>query len=204
MPVRIHPTRWLALVCITVAAVIWTGHALSEHQTALGRGVFLVASEQVKDPHFHHAVVLLTDYGERGAFGLMINRPTDMQLGQKIPGRSKPLVLAETVYRGGPVLPRAVFVLARSNRKHANLKPVLKDLYFAAGVDALSHIAGRLGPNEAIHAYMGHSGWAPGQLESEVARGDWLVVPGDGVLVFAKEPKRIWTELMRRWSGQWV
>ena len=71
-------------------------------------------------------------------------------------------------------------------------------------MDTLRRVLERDGAEAELHAYAGYAGWAPGQLEAEIARGDWIVTPADAESVFDAPPGEVWRDLMRRNAGRWV
>lgn len=170
----------------------------------LKKGVFLLATPQLSGSLFTRTVILITDYDESGAIGLIVNRPTRLTLVKVFPELDGHTSDQEVLYFGGPVVPRAVFSLVRTPRPHAAERHVVKDVSFAAGRQALVHMLGNAGPEDDVRAYSGYSGWAPGQLENEIARGDWRVIEADTALIFDPDPARLWDELTRRWSGVWI
>ena len=98
----------------------------------------------------------------------------------------------------------AVFVLMQTPRPHAGMKKIIKDIYFTAGISAISHGAPKSGNGENVRAYMGYSGWAPGQLADEIDRGDWLVVKADPSIIFKMPHKEIWNKLHKAGFGRWI
>lgn len=175
----------------------------AEHQTPLGKGVLLVAARHVEGPLFRQSVILITEYGSgQGAAGLIINQPSAFPLSRVLPGYKAPDI--DTIYRGGPVQPGGVFILTKTRRVHPSMHHVVNDIYLAAGMRALAHIAEQLGGEERLRAYAGHAGWAPGQLEAEIDRGDWYLVPAAPGHVFSAEPEKLWSALFAAYSGQWI
>ena len=171
---------------------------------ALAKGVFLIASESLSDPNFSQTVVLLLDYDQTGAIGLIINRPTEVTLASLLPeleelsGRSAP------VFIGGPVGRTRLFLLVRSTTPPPHSEEVVAGVYVSTSLDTLRDIIAGEPEGVAFQAYAGYAGWAPGQLDGEMLRGDWLVTPGDSDTVFEKAPSGVWRELIRRTRGLWV
>jgi len=168
------------------------------------KGIFLVATEQLAHSSFAETVILITHHSERGATGLAINRPSEYRLNEVFPEEKKFRHHKEEVFLGGPVRANSVFVLMRTKRPHANMYNIAKDLYFTAGVSALVHGLENISSDERARAYVGYSGWAPGQLEHEIHRGDWLVVHADPDIVFDQDHRTLWKKLLKSWSGQWI
>ena len=76
------------------------------------------------------------------------------------------------------------------------------DRVFASGsLDALRDSMER---GESVRAFAGYAGWAPGQLDGEVARGDWMIADADSEAVFARNPGGVWSDLVERLSGDWA
>jgi len=166
--------------------------------------IFLVATEQLTHSSFKETVILITHHSERGATGLAVNRPSEFPLNEVFPEVQELHNYRDEVYLGGPVSTRNVFVLMRTQRPHAKMYNIAKDLYFTAGVNALVHGLKNIKQDEHARAYVGYTGWAPGQLEHEIQRGDWLVVHADPDIVFDLDHRAMWKKLYKSWSGQWI
>ena len=108
------------------------------------------------------------------------------------------------VYIGGPVAPDTVMLVIRTEDQPAQSEHVVSNIFYSASGLALEQMLHRNGSGEAFRAYAGYAGWAPGQLEGEIARGDWHLLPADEETVFNREAAAIWPELIRQTAGQWV
>ena len=91
----------------------------------------------------------------------------------------------------------AIVVLLQSAEevKLEHTERVFDDVYFSGSPEAFAYIIGREKEGEAIRGYAGYAGWAAGQLEGEIARGDWSILGADAFTVFRKEPSTVWKEL---------
>ncbi|WP_455209760.1 YqgE/AlgH family protein [Kaarinaea lacus] len=192
------------LVCVNVGVAAEPDNVPKNPGHSINKGIFLVATEQLAHSSFKETVILITHHSERGATGLAINRPSEYQLNEVFPEEEKFRLHREEVFLGGPVHTNSVFVLMRTKRPHANMYNIAKDLYFSAGVNALVHGLDNISSGEHARAYVGYSGWAPGQLEHEIHRGDWIVVHADPDIVFDQDHRSIWKKLLKSWSGQWI
>ena len=167
------------------------------------RGMFLVAGPRLPDPRFAHTVVLLLEYDETGALGLVINRPTQLSLGDALvtplPGSGDHLV-----YSGGPVEHRRLIALLRSPDAVDDAQHLFGDVYASASLDTLRRMLEREGHAADVRTYVGYAGWSPGQLDAELAGGDWVVTPADAESIFDVPPDEVWEALMRRNAGRWV
>ncbi len=177
------------------------GHQL---ELRLSRGKFLVASRQLKDPNFTETVVLLVEYDRSGAMGLVLNRPTEMRLSTVLPDMEGLQDLPHTVYVGGPVAKNQMLLLIRSGSKPDDARLIFDDIYVSSSRALLRKMVDHRDPGQTFRLYAGHAGWAPGQLDQEVARGGWHILQADVATVFEKAPAEIWPELIQRSSALWV
>ena len=153
---------------------------------------------QLSDPNFARAVVLLCEHESDGALGLVVNRPTPFFLGQLYEGQG---IEGEEgrddpINYGGPVQPERGFVLYESDKDYDGSMPVMGRLRLGTSLDILRDIAGGEGPERFLFC-LGYAGWAPDQLENEIARNDWLVAPGDPDLLFQVSPEDRWEKAIR-------
>lgn len=168
------------------------------------KGQLLVASRQLADPNFAESVVLLTAYDDQHALGVVINRPSRVPLAAALPQVEALRHRADRLHVGGPVGRDRMLVLIRSAAPPAAAQPVFDDVYVSGNIDTLRAALGRRGRAERVRAFAGYAGWAPGQLDAEIARGDWYVTPADAAMVFDTAPLEIWPTLIKRLSGDWV
>ncbi len=170
----------------------------------LARGMFLVAGRSLVDPNFSESVVLLLEYDAKGALGLIVNRPTDVQLTDLLPEVEELKERTDIVYLGGPVSKNRIVLLMRSEQHPLEAGRVFADTYVSSSMETLKRVVSISGESRNFHAYVGYAGWGPGHLDHEVSRGDWYISPADEAFVFDKAPEEIWLELIEKNSGQWV
>jgi len=156
-------------------------------------GTFLVAARGLRDPNFSQTVVFLIDYGSAGAFGLIIDRPTGHTMAALWPEMAG--LEAHSVYFGGPVFPNHLLFLLRSDSAPEDTRRVLRGVYLGSDELVLKRIIAE--GEEEFRVYAGHAGWAAGQLDSEIARGDWYILRAERAFIFHQEPSRIWEELIQ-------
>ncbi|MBI4519157.1 MAG: YqgE/AlgH family protein [Deltaproteobacteria bacterium] len=171
---------------------------------APAKGRFLVASRGLLDPNFSETVVLLLDYGAGGAMGVVINRPTEVRLATALPDVKELRDRSDRIFLGGPVAVNAMLALIRSSRPPAGAQLVFGDVYASGSLKVLRQAVAKSGKRPRLRAYAGYAGWGPGQLDRELARGDWHVTTADAVTIFESEPARAWPQLIERLSGQWA
>lgn len=189
----------VALACaagVAVAAVVpsWPQSSVRE----LAKGMFLVAKRHAGGPIFDESVVLLLDHGPGGALGVIINRPTKISLTSLLPDVEALKQRPDRAYFGGPVETDQMLLLFRASDPPTDADRVIGDIYVSSSYQGLRKVVAPGAAVSAYRAYVGYAGWAPRQLEDEVARGDWFITPADANAVFEMEPDKIWPELIGR------
>jgi putative transcriptional regulator len=164
------------------------------------QAIVLVAKPGLLDPNFRESVVLVTRTPGEQTVGVILNRPTEVKLGELWRDNPDAAAYAERVYFGGPVLPRAVVALFRSaTPPEAPAFPVLADVYLSMHP---GNIAPLLASHDSVHRlFAGFAGWSQRQLESEIARDDWYVLPAREALLFRKDTASLWRELVDQARG---
>jgi putative transcriptional regulator len=161
------------------------------------RGQLLIAPPYLADPNFSHSVVLMIQHDEEGAFGVILNRPSGRTIRDVWSElRDTPCGCAQAVHVGGPVTGPLVAL---------HTEPALGDIQVVDGVwcsmsaEKIEEIV--RDDRRYVRFYAGYSGWGGGQLESELATGSWLTVPGDVDAVFHVPDEDLWTRATREASG---
>lgn len=164
----------------------------------LSKGKFLVAGRGLGDPRFRETVVLLISYDSDGAMGLIINRPTTLSLSEAFPDNGKFRNRKDTVYVGGPVGVNRMMLLIRSRTRPEQSSHVINGVYASWSREVLDRLVDSGRKGKQFHVYIGYAGWAPGQLEQEVSRGDWHITDADAKTIFDRNAAEIWPDLIRR------
>lgn len=201
---RRRRSRLLAFSAALLIAGAASQAAAEGPRPELGRGKLLVASDRLVDPNFRQTVVLLLEHDASGALGVVLNRPTDVRVALVLPEVEELGERPDTVFLGGPVARDRMVILVRAPSQPAESAPVLDDVFATARLDLLRELAGAPRAESRFRIYVGFAGWAPQQLEAEVARGDWDVLRGDAASVFHADSAALWPKLHERSSGQWV
>lgn len=174
-------------------------------RTTLRTGAFLVASERLADPNFAATVVLLLRHGAAaGAVGVVVNRPSRVELASLLP-QVEGLEGSEIpVYYGGPVERQRLLFLINSREPPPGSVSIVAGVHASGSLEALERQLARPAPERRLRAYAGYAGWAPGQLEAEVARDDWHVLATDAATVFDRRPTELWERLIDELAGVWA
>ncbi len=192
-----------AALCGLVLAA-WSGPAGSARTQDEGQqflaGRLLVAARGMQDPNFARTVVFMIEHHDEGALGLVINRPIgEAPLSKLMPGLGLEGEGAKGNMRlhvGGPVQPTSFFVLHTPDVTIEETMVVNSQVAVTTQPAFLNKIGTGDGPRHAI-LVMGYAGWGPGQLESEIARGDWGNVETDEAVVFDRDYETKWERAIR-------
>ncbi len=164
-------------------------------------GQLLVATTQLGDPRFGRTVVYMVRHDATGALGLIVNRPVgEMPLAVRLTQLGLDPAGATGVIRvhyGGPVELGRGFVLHTPEWTGQGTLTAPGGLAMTVEFAVLRAIADGTGPRRTLFA-LGYAGWAPGQLENEIGRGDWITVPGDAALVFDDDNDKKWERATAR------
>ncbi|MGB2815640.1 MAG: YqgE/AlgH family protein [Burkholderiaceae bacterium] len=148
---------------------------------------FLIAMPAMVDPNFSGSVVYICDHSERGALGLVINRPTELTLETLFDRIDLKLEIApwksSPVYFGGPVQTERGFVLHGPAKAYSSTLPITPEVSLTTSRDVLEAVAEGSGPDKML-VTLGYSGWGAGQLESEIAQNAWLTVNAQSDIIF--------------------
>jgi putative transcriptional regulator len=165
-------------------------------------GKLLIAMPGMGDPRFARSVILICAHSDEGAMGLVVNKPsTDLSFSGlleqlKIPHAPEGRDIR--VHLGGPVEQGRGFVLHSGDyRSQGATMKVPGGFGMTATLDVLAALARGAGPHAALLA-LGYSGWGPGQLETEIARNDWLTADAPADLVFSPDDRGKWQGALRR------
>jgi putative transcriptional regulator len=148
---------------------------------------FLIAMPNMADPYFARSLTFICEHNDQGALGVVVNRPIEMTLGALFERLSLPLtsqiLLREPVYFGGPVQTDRGFVLHQPLGKWNSTLSVRDQVGLTTSKDILEAVGQGGGPNKML-VTLGYSGWAAGQLESEIKQNAWLTVEATDAIIF--------------------
>lgn len=158
------------------------------------QGSFLIATPRMPDPRFHKKVVYLCGHtASEGAMGLIINHPTSHSLEDVMEesGIQVPEMILPPIYLGGPMETEAGFFLFSKDFECDSFMEVTPTLRLSSDVYILREISTGHRPERYLFA-LGYAGWAPGQLENELADDGWLALPGDEDVIFNTPDDEKW------------
>lgn len=188
--VRIIPALLIALCCGMQSL------PLRAAETAESRSVLLVAAEGMADPRFRESVVLVTRHGRsRSTIGVIINRSLDTPLDQVFPELKQ--AAQHRLHYGGPVARGQLVFLVRSDTAPNSAITLAEHLFISSDGDSLRHLLDAPTPASQLRVFNGFASWAPDQLESEIDRGDWYLLPLDADALFSDALDELWPKLWR-------
>lgn len=174
------------------------------------RGRLLVATPNLADPNFDRTVVLLLEHADEGALGVVLNRPSDLDLAEPLPEWARAAAHPPVLFIGGPVAPSAAVCLARAGvcggaqgwEPLLGPRGPLRGALGPVGMLDLDADPDEAIPRlEGIRVFAGYAGWGPGQLETEIASGGWFVVDADAADPLSPAPENLWSAVLRRQRG---
>jgi putative transcriptional regulator len=167
-------------------------------QAQTERTFLLVAQPDMVDPNFSGTVVLVMRPEDSGPLGVILNRPTNVQMRELYPARKELTGRNDLVFFGGPVQPDALLFAFRSAVKPPKGMNVSGDIYISGFSEVLDELLKH--PENAAEQrfFAGYAGWAQGQLEFEIERGGWYTLPMDTDAVFKMNPLTIYDEMLKR------
>ncbi|UCF82098.1 MAG: YqgE/AlgH family protein [Desulfobacteraceae bacterium] len=170
----------------------------------MAKGKFLVAARKLKDPNFSQSVVLLIEYAPNGAMGVIINQPTEMKLSKVFADIKELQKRTDPIFLGGPVMQDQLLLLVLTFAQPEGSLQVLQNVYVASQLKLIEQMIKNEPKGDRFRVYAGYAGWGPGQLDREVKRDDWHILPADADIVFNKAPSEIWPKLIHRSSLKYV
>jgi putative transcriptional regulator len=165
------------------------------------RGQLLIAGPALLDPNFWRTVVLVVEHTDDGALGLVLNRPSETTVGEAVTQLDELVDRNDQLFVGGPVQPSAVIVLAEFEDPGDAALIAFADIGVLAAGGSLEDSAPGV---RAGRAFVGHSGWGPGQLDTELERGDWILEPAQRDDAFSAEPDGLWAHVLTRKGGSYA
>ena len=157
--------------------------ALSAYSQQLAPGDLLVAAAKSHDPDFARSVILLIQYDTQSAIGLMLNKPTSVPISEVLPEAKGKTV---TLFAGGPI------AIGLRGLLRSKTPPFFG---IVSNKTELLRTISRGAASSSFRLYAGYTGWTARQLQSEVARGWWKVLPPSAGTAFDPHPDTLWLRL---------
>ncbi len=156
----------------------------------------LLSMPQLDDPNFKQSVVLLCHHSDQGAWGLILNRPTN-RAATVVSGEGKPVSTGIEVWLGGPVELESGCILLGDMPSEGEALRICDGLFLSGSQALLQHLL-EAPPGGHVRLLMGYAGWGPGQLEQELRQSAWLISDVDLDIVFDTQASAMWETAIRR------
>lgn len=176
---------------------------MSDASSTLTPGTLLVSAPVMQDPNFRRTVVLLCDHTPEGSFGLVLNQPTDLHLGDVMDNY---FVHDPQLFLGGPVQRETLHFVHRYADAIPESISVLPGVQWGGSYDSVEALVQNEKPDtDALRFFLGYTGWSPGQLAREVEEDDgWILTEGRAEWVFQTNPEMLWSRVMRAMGGEYA
>jgi putative transcriptional regulator len=161
--------------------------------------VLLLSMPQMADPNFARTVVLLCEYTDKGAFGLVVNRQMSEPAWTMV--KTEPPIHVDRdvhLWIGGPVEPQRTWILmADAQGPDDEQREIVPGVVLSVSHELTLQLL-QMPPSNRARVIVGYSGWGPGQLDQEIAGSSWLMVDVDAHLIFGVPPEDMWETAIRR------
>jgi putative transcriptional regulator len=202
---RTNLKGWLLLAAVVMLPATLLHAALPTDPDISGpvsfTGQLLIASPELRQPEFDHAVILLAQHSRDGALGVVINRPVKKrpiaELLKAFGAETEGVSGSVGVFAGGPVDPTIGLVLHSAEYSRPDTVEIDGRVALTIGPDVIRDIGLGKGPQKSLVAF-GYAGWAAAQLEDELAHGVWITMPEDPALVFDDDRAKVWADAIAR------
>ncbi|MBL8478641.1 MAG: YqgE/AlgH family protein [Sterolibacteriaceae bacterium] len=189
------PRLFAALLMLLFGCI--SSPALLAADVAEARSVLLIAAEGMADPRFRQSVVLVTRHGRsRSTIGVIVNRALDLSLAPLFPGLEA--AARHRLHYGGPVAPGQIVFLVRAETAPAAAINLAERLFISSDGEGLRRLLDAATPDSRLRVFRGIASWVPNQLEVEIDRGDWYLLPVDADALFNEALDDLWPKLWRR------
>ena len=167
------------------------------------KGTFLIASPEIETGMFFRGVILLCEHNASGSFGLLINKPLDLEPPEDVLNLSNVSNPHVQIRAGGPVQTNQMMILHTHDESEHQTLNICDEVYLGGDLQFLQEMTqDENGPN--IHLCFGYSGWQAGQLEREFLDGSWYLHAASRRLIFNVPPEKLWRTLLREMGGKYA
>lgn len=165
-------------------------------------GQLLVAAPSLQDPNFGETVLLLLLHDGDGSRAVALNRPTWVKPGDAFPGINELTASEDTIFLGGPIGPNQLVIVFDAGLENPpNARQIFGSIYLTTDPGVLDGLEPTANGRPRFRLFAGHAAWAPGQLEAEIAAGNWRQQTASSAQVFGDDPASLWDRLPVSTSG---
>lgn len=169
----------------------------------LDKGTFLVSSPDVTSGIFFRGVLLLCEHSPHGSFGILVNKPLEIELPEEIANFEQLGNPNVGIRAGGPVQTNQMMLLHSSDKTPEQTIEICKGVYLGGDLQFLQEtLSDPTGP--PLRLCFGYAGWQAGQLEREFLDGGWFLCPATAEHLFKTPPEKLWQTLLREMGGKYA
>ncbi len=166
------------------------------------RGKVLIAAPFLNDFYFGRSVVMLADHGKEGSFGLIMNKPLELNFNEIVSGFPD---FKAKVFLGGPVKSDNLYFVHTLGDRVPGSARIIDDLYWGGDIDLVQDMMhkGEIRTGQ-LRFYLGYSGWSPDQLEREMDESSWVLTTADSRTLLRQETTGLWAGLVKKLGGEYL
>ncbi len=169
----------------------------------LEKGTFLISSPEVESGLFFRSVVLLCEHNPEGSFGLLINKPLEIELLDEVLNVEDMANQNVELRASGPVQTNQMMILHTSPTVPEETVEVMDGVYLGGDLDFLQHaLSDPASP--PLRLCFGYCGWTSGALDREFLDGDWFLARAPARHLFETPPDQLWATLLREMGGKYA
>lgn len=187
--IRGHMAGRLCALLLVLAAG-WMTTAAQEKKPLTA--ILITAQGELTDPYFADSVVLVMNNLGPAPVGIIVNRPTQIPVARLFPDVKRLAPLPDHLYFGGPVDAESVWFLFRAKKPPERAIEAFEGVFISNDRQLLLSLLSRDKPLDGLRIFVGHAGWAPGQLEAEIGEGAWTLQRADADSVFHGKSEHPW------------
>lgn len=169
----------------------------------LSKGSFLIASPEIDSGIYFRSVILLCEHTPSGSFGLIINKPVQMELPEDLINLKNQANTNVSILAGGPIQPNQMMLLHSSQELAEQALHICDAVFLGGDMQFLQEsINNAAGPS--LRLCFGYTGWDAGQLEREFLSGNWFLAPATSKHLFDTRPEKLWQSVLREMGGKYA
>jgi len=163
------------------------------------KGKILLSEPFMEDPNFKRTVVLLCEHNEEGSFGFILNKKTELFLGDAIPELKN---FKASLYYGGPVEPQSLHYVHQSGDVIPESIAIGDGIFWGGSFETLVILLmnNEIDP-KTIRFFIGYSGWDPEQIAEELKQNSWFVTSSDKSDIFHEDDEHLWKKILNELGG---
>ena len=189
---RFSPRRYMAGALCALLLLSGSSWPSTAPDAKPVTAILVIARDDLPDGDFADSVVLVMNNLGPAPVGIIVNRPTSVLVSSLFPDLKRLANMPDKVYFGGPIDFGSVWFLFRATNPPEHALQACDGVYLSADRPLLLKLLGREKPMDGLRIIAGHAGWAPGQLETEIARHDWTLKRAEVEAIFGAKPEHPW------------